>query len=93
MMPPRQRSLWLILFEVLFKLEHTTQFVREDRDSAMENLILPPEDLQIITALSRKHVRSKAKPTFVDFIHGKGEGLILLLHGQLNIHASPFRVS
>lgn len=66
---------------MLFEVESAHTIFREDRDFALKNLIIPEEDRRILTAVTRKHIRSKASPLFADFIHGKGEGLILLLHG------------
>jgi Cdc6-like AAA superfamily ATPase len=50
----------------------------------MDNLILPDEDLKLIAALSRKHLSAQTSYQFADFIGGKGEGLILLLHGVIS---------
>ncbi|KAI0901658.1 P-loop containing nucleoside triphosphate hydrolase protein [Annulohypoxylon nitens] len=71
-----RHKLWM-----LFEVELTHTITRQDRDIALKNLIIPDEDRRILTAVTRKHLNSKASPLFSDFIHGKGEGLILLLHG------------
>ncbi|KAI1452439.1 P-loop containing nucleoside triphosphate hydrolase protein [Annulohypoxylon moriforme] len=71
-----RHKLWMI-----FELESARSIVRENKDLALKNLIIPDEDRRVLTAVTRKHINSKASPLFSDFIHGKGEGLILLLHG------------
>ncbi|KAI1411098.1 P-loop containing nucleoside triphosphate hydrolase protein [Hypoxylon sp. FL1857] len=78
---------------MLFELDNTHDIVREERDLALKNLIIPEEDRRILTAVTRKHIGSKPSPLFTDFIHGKGEGLILLLHGKSSIHYSPLRLA
>lgn len=48
-------------------------------EGAMDKLILDPQDVQYLKALS-----TKTNPTtsHVDFIKGKGEGQIFLFHGK-----------
>lgn len=72
----------MLIFEVIFELESAQNIAREDKEIALKNLIIPDEDRQILTAVTRRHIHSKANSLFSDFIHGKGEGLILLLHGK-----------
>ena len=52
---------------------------------AMSHLVLPPErdDISVLKALSR-HRDSKrpAKVWAADFVEGKGEGQVFLLHGM-----------
>ncbi|KIM96275.1 hypothetical protein OIDMADRAFT_131963 [Oidiodendron maius Zn] len=69
-----KHKLWM-----LFELHYASYFVRDSQNAAIDNLILPSEDLQLITALCRNHLNTNHQ--FVDFIGGKGEGMILLLHG------------
>ncbi|KAI0882066.1 P-loop containing nucleoside triphosphate hydrolase protein [Annulohypoxylon maeteangense] len=71
-----RHKLWMI-----FDLESAHEIDRKKKDDALKNLIIPDEDRRVLTAVTRKHINSKASPLFSDFIHGKGEGLILLLHG------------
>jgi hypothetical protein len=59
-----------------------------DPNNAMSHLVLPRRDLDIVKALSRRHDRSKMSIWGADFIRGKGEGQIFLLHSksQSNMH-------
>jgi len=52
-----------------------------DENSAMSQLILPRRDIEIIKALSSRHVAGNTKQWGADFIPGKGEGQVFLLHG------------
>ena len=52
-----------------------------DENSAMSQLILPRRDIEIIKALSSKHAVGNTKQWGADFIPGKGEGQVFLLHG------------
>lgn len=49
-------------------------------NTALQKLVLAPSDLNIITAISYRQIRKKETPT-IDFIQGKGEGQVILLHG------------
>ncbi|KIM92835.1 hypothetical protein OIDMADRAFT_36254 [Oidiodendron maius Zn] len=71
--------------EVQFELDCAAYFVREEQNAAMDNLILPTEDLQLITALARNHLNANLQ--FAGFIDKKSEGMVLLLHGG-NLHFS-----
>ncbi|KAH6691094.1 P-loop containing nucleoside triphosphate hydrolase protein, partial [Leptodontidium sp. MPI-SDFR-AT-0119] len=50
-------------------------------DNAMSHLVLPRRDIDIIRALSRKHDKGELSTWGADFIRGKGEGQVFLLHG------------
>ncbi|RDW61106.1 hypothetical protein BP6252_12489 [Coleophoma cylindrospora] len=52
-----------------------------DEGSAMSQLILPRRDIEIIKALSSRHANGKSGTWGADFIPGKGEGQVFLLHG------------
>jgi replication-associated recombination protein RarA len=52
-----------------------------DENSAMSQLILPRRDIEIIKALSSRHMAGNTKQWGADFIPGKGEGQVFLLHG------------
>jgi hypothetical protein len=53
-----------------------------DESSAMSQLILPRRDIEIIKALSSKNEAGNASSWGADFIPGKGEGQVFLLHGK-----------
>lgn len=53
-----------------------------DDISAMSQLILPLRDIEIIKALSAKHAVENTTRWGADFIPGKGEGQVFLLHGM-----------
>ncbi|KAN0113249.1 hypothetical protein V8E51_006200 [Hyaloscypha variabilis] len=52
-----------------------------DENNAMSQLILPRRDIEIIKALSSRHMAGNTKQWGADFIPGKGEGQVFLLHG------------
>ncbi|KAH0541793.1 hypothetical protein FGG08_003748 [Glutinoglossum americanum] len=52
-----------------------------EHDSAMSRLILPPRDIDLIKAIALKHSEENKGFWSADFIPGKGEGQIFLLHG------------
>ena len=56
-----------------------------DETSAMSQLILPRRDIEIIKALSSRHASGNEIKWGADFIPGKGEGQVFLLHGMHRI--------
>jgi hypothetical protein len=67
------------------------QDVRHDRGEMGFNLlVLPEEHKQIIRAQVQEHFRKKMSYTYdteVDLVRGKGQGLIILLHGKNSFNA------
>ncbi len=62
-------------------VEYVTD-VESQKDDYSKYLVLEPKVKNDIEALCKMHVQSKiAKVSSTDFIKGKGEGLIFLLHG------------
>lgn len=51
-------------------------------NSAMSRLILPHRDIEILKALSPKYSDDDNPSWSADFINGKGEGQVFLLHGS-----------
>lgn len=49
----------------------------------MKRLILPERDIEMIQALSQTFQKGQPKFWGADFVAGKGEGQIFLLHGTL----------
>ena len=56
-----------------------------DETSAMNQLILPRRDIEIIKALSSRHAIGNDVKWGADFIPGKGEGQVFLLHGMCHL--------
>jgi hypothetical protein len=52
-----------------------------DADKPWKNLVINPTDLQLVKSLAGKHRDSKIIPWTADFIPGKGQGQVVLLHG------------
>jgi hypothetical protein len=53
----------------------------DDDDRPWENLVIEPSDLQLVQSLAGKHRGSNIIPWTADFIPGKGQGQVVLLHG------------
>lgn len=68
-----------------------------DDNDPMSTLILSNSDKHVIKALARKYTRHQSA-WGADFIKGKGEGLIFLLHGMILMYIlrtplTPFRTT
>jgi len=51
-------------------------------ENAIENLVMERNNKELIKAIARTYTDSDQTTRFsADFIHGKGEGQIILLHG------------
>ncbi len=62
-------------------VEHVKD-AESQKDDYSKYLVLDPKVKNDIEALCKMHVQSKiAKTASTDFVKGKGEGLIFLLHG------------
>ena len=58
------------------------------RSNAFEHLVLEPELKEVVEGLSRSYSRRKQlekKSITTDFIRGKGEGQVFLLHGPPSV--------
>ncbi|KAH7106087.1 P-loop containing nucleoside triphosphate hydrolase protein [Auriculariales sp. MPI-PUGE-AT-0066] len=64
-----------------FNVEHVKTFTWNDE--AFERLVLPPAQKNLIRSLVDSHRNESIK--FDDFVEGKGQGLILNLHGKPGI--------
>ena len=53
-------------------------------DLPFESLVIPEKKKTVLQALVRRHNPDEADESFDDFVEGKGKGLIILLHGELN---------
>ena len=53
----------------------------EWNDEPFSNLVLPPATKSLIKTLVQKHASSRG-PEFDDFVHGKGQGLVINLFGS-----------
>ena len=49
-------------------------------DTAIDRLVMPPGNKELIKAIARTYT-DKSQLFKADFIYGKGEGQIILLHG------------
>jgi hypothetical protein len=56
-----------------------------DGEDPMSKLILGSTDIDILKSLSRTHGNKAPNAWSADFIPGKGEGQIFLLHGKLRV--------
>lgn len=52
----------------------------QEGEGAIDNLILPPDDIQFLKSLSAKNI--VANTWGADFVKGKGEGQTFLFHGM-----------
>jgi hypothetical protein len=80
------KSILLNRYTARFDVESISEFVNVPRGmqesiSMIKHLILPETDLRIIKALSRKHTSLRNASETADYVQGKGEGKIFLLHG------------
>lgn len=64
---------------VQFNVNNVNTF--EWNDEPFENLVLPSATKSLIKALVEKHVSPRG-PGFDDFVHGKGQGLVINLFGS-----------
>jgi len=64
-----------------FDVENVQPINWPSREDMMTELILDESDKDIIRALTRKHARTDDNWS-ADYIEGKGEGQIFLLHGS-----------
>ena len=64
---------------VNFNVNHLRTF--EWNDEPFSNLVLPPATKSLIKTLVQKHASSRG-PEFDDFVHGKGQGLVINLFGS-----------
>lgn len=76
-------------------VDHLSRVRRMREDLGFHILVLPEEHKQIIQAQVHEHFHRKASlasisEQSVEFVRGKGQGLILLLHGK---YTQPIEVS
>ena len=72
----------LRLAAALLNVTHVKEVM--SRSNAFDHLVLEPELKAIVEGLSRSYSRRKRleqMPVTTDFIRGKGEGQVFLLHG------------
>lgn len=50
----------------------------------MKHLQLEDENKELLLAMSNVHKGNQVKPWAADFIKGKGEGRVILLHGTMS---------
>lgn len=70
----------------LLNVEHVQEVV--SRSNAFDHLVLEPELKGVVEGLSRSYARRKQlgqKSIATDFIEGKGEGQVFLLHGPPSV--------